>query len=271
MNTQPSSIEQEVEELFARARSIPDIIRRLQKINDPKARINITQELKDYWHTQEKLCHDKTGYHNSCGQWQYTWPTIDTDLATVIQQAKQQTTPKPTIPTTIKPTTPKTPTTMPKKSTVHITNNFYGSIGQHIDHIDTQHVTFDKDMNMHIEHVQHQHQPSTPSPSTTANTPSPDLDKFRSLLTIPYLNRKRECEAMLEFITRPGYNKKDRARFALALYQSGNVALQREHIATFRQWCRICCELLGWDPTTANYNISELKANDATRQIKIYL
>lgn len=37
-----------------------------------------------------------------------------------------------------------------------IHNYFFGSIGQHIDHIDTQYVTFDKDMNMHIEEVANQ-------------------------------------------------------------------------------------------------------------------
>ena len=39
------------------------------------------------------------------------------------------------------------------KSSHVVHNYFYGSIGQHIDHIDTQYVTFDKDMNMHIGQV----------------------------------------------------------------------------------------------------------------------
>lgn len=110
----------------------------------------------------------------------------------------------------------------------------------------------------------------TSSPDTLI-TSSPDLDKFRSLLTVPYLNRKRECEAMLELITRDGYNKKDRARMALTLYQSGNVALKREHITTFRQWWRICCELLLWEGADTCYRTAELTENELTKQILSYM
>jgi hypothetical protein len=46
----------------------------------------------------------------------------------------------------------------------NITNNFYGGVGQYIEHIDHQVVSFDKDMNMHIsqvgEQVQQTEQPS---------------------------------------------------------------------------------------------------------------
>ena len=43
---------------------------------------------------------------------------------------------------------------MKEDNQTHTTNNyFYGNIGQHIDHIDVQYVTFDKDMNMHIGQV----------------------------------------------------------------------------------------------------------------------
>ena len=38
-----------------------------------------------------------------------------------------------------------------------IENHFYGSIGQHIDHVDNMSVTFDKDMNMHIEQLDELH------------------------------------------------------------------------------------------------------------------
>ena len=38
---------------------------------------------------------------------------------------------------------------MKEDNKTHTTNNyFYGNIGQHIDHIDVQYVTFDKDMNI---------------------------------------------------------------------------------------------------------------------------
>ena len=47
---------------------------------------------------------------------------------------------------------------------VHVTKiqNFYGNIGQHIDHIEYQVVHFDKDMKMHIDNVQN----TTPSQTT---------------------------------------------------------------------------------------------------------
>jgi len=38
-----------------------------------------------------------------------------------------------------------------------IENHFYGSIGQHIDHVDSMTVSFDKDMNMHIEQLDELH------------------------------------------------------------------------------------------------------------------
>jgi hypothetical protein len=174
MNELLQSIQQEAKDLFMRAKSIPDLIRRLQKIKDPQIRVQIAEELKTYWHRQEKLCHDKTGYYNSCGQWQYAWPSIDSDLATLVQEAlaEQQPLPEPSTPIIHQPTT-KTPNNMKKESTVNITNNFYGNIGQHISHIDTQHVAFDKDMHMHIEHVENQHQVNTPA--ATSQTSVPDI------------------------------------------------------------------------------------------------
>ena len=109
-------------------------------------------------------------------------------------------------------------------------------------------------------------------PTATAEpAPEPNLEKFRSLLTVPYLNRKRECDAMIDLITQDGWSKKDRARFALALYESGNVALKREHISTFALWYDICRELLGWGTDKLAYRRHELTPNEATDKIKLYL
>lgn len=269
MNKASINYRQEAQNLFERARSVPNLIRCLRKINDPPTLIKVVEELKKYWHRQQRACHELTGYANGDGQWLPTWPTIDEDLNNIIELAKDSSdTPCETTTPSYQPTTQtnKKPTTMPKKTSINITNHFYGSIGQHIDHIDSQHVTFDKDMNMQIQQVNQQHLHTTPEPS-----PTPDLDKFRALLTVPYLNRKRECEAMIELITREGYNKKDRARMALALYQSGNVALKREHITTFRQWWRICCQLLHWEGADTPYKESQLTPNQTTKNIELYL
>jgi hypothetical protein len=269
MNKASINYRQEARNLFDRARGVPDIMQCLQKINDPPTLNKVVEELKKYWHRQERACHELTGYSNGDGQWIPTWPTIDEDLNNIIELVSESSdTPCETPTTSYQPTkrTTKKPTTMPKKTAINITNHFYGSIGQHIDHIDSQYVNFDKDMNMQIRQVNQQHLHTTPEPSPTL-----DIEKFRALLTVPYLNRKRECEAMIELITREGYNKKDRARMALALYQSGNVALKREHITTFRQWWRICCELLHWEGASVCYRTAELTPNELTKQILSYM
>ena len=44
MNELLQSIQQEAKDLFMRAKSIPDLIRRLQKIKDPQIRVHHTQD-----------------------------------------------------------------------------------------------------------------------------------------------------------------------------------------------------------------------------------
>lgn len=250
--------------------SLPDIVGIIASEPCPYRQEGLILALQDCWRELENAFDERAVYQIN-DQWVYKWPTMQDTIHSLLQRARNaQTKPKPTNPpTTNLPTTPQTPTTMPKKSTVNITNHFYGNIGQHIDHIDTQHVSFDKDMNMQIAKVNHQHLTPTPAPSAPA--PTRDLEKFRSLLTVPYLNRKREYEAMIELLTQDHWNKKDRARMALALYQSGNVALKREHITTFRQWWQICCELLGWEGANACYRIAELTENNLSKQILAYM
>ena len=274
-------IKTEVKDLIQRSDSVPIILRHLVRIACPQHRIAMAEELKRQWHILEEQGDEKAIYQTANGQYTLIWPEADNTINHIIQETEEETTTEPTEPaeptdptttnqqTNNTQTTTKTPTTMPKKSTVNITNHFYGNIGQHIDHIDTQHVSFDKDMNMQIANVNHQHLTPTPAPSAPA--PTRDLEKFRSLLTVPYLNRKRECETMIELLTQDHWNKKDRARMALALYQSGNVALKREHITTFRQWWQICCELLGWEGANACYRTAELTENNLTKQILAYM
>ena len=63
-----------------------------------------------------------------------------------------------------------------------IENHFYGSIGQHIDHVDSMTVTFDKDMNMHIEQLDELHAqkkvdilPNKPTVAKNATVPQAGL------------------------------------------------------------------------------------------------
>ena len=96
-------------------------------------------------------------------------------------------------------------------------------------------------------------------------------EDFIKLLSIPYQNRKEDCKKLLDILTQSGWSKKDHARFALALYKSGNVALQRENIRTFAEWWRICCDIFGWEGADSPYKESQLTPNKATRQISLYL
>jgi hypothetical protein len=105
----------------------------------------------------------------------------------------------------------------------------------------------------------------------TNQTLQPKTEDFIKLLSIPYQNRKEDCKKLLDILTQSGWSKKDHARFALALYKSGNVALQRENIRTFAEWWRICCDIFGWEGADSPYKESQLTPNKATRQISLYL
>jgi hypothetical protein len=212
---------------------------------------------------------DMDGYYIS------TWLNIDSDIGRIIkkanaEQVELEQTPK----TSETPKTSKTFPTMPLiiKGDPQVINHYEGAHYENCTFINgtptTQSPIADSPITLSPDCLITS-LPDNPLPID--NRQSPDLDKFRSLLTVPYLNRKRECEAMLELITRDGYNKKDRARMALAPYQSGNVALKREHITTFRQWWRICCELLLWDGADTCYRTTELTENELTKQILSYM
>jgi hypothetical protein len=116
MNKASINYRQEARNLFDRARGVPDIMQCLQKINDPPTLNKVVEELKKYWHRQERACHELTGYSNGDGQWIPTWPTIDEDLNNIIELVSESSdTPCETPTTSYQPTkrTTKKPTTMP--------------------------------------------------------------------------------------------------------------------------------------------------------------
>ena len=110
---QPHEAQEEMREIFRRARDVPDMIQRLQKIKCRSCLQAVVNALKTYWHQQERLCHPLTGYYNISGQWLYAWHTIDQDLEILIHLTadQEQTTQQPPTNTTIQTTT-KTTTTM---------------------------------------------------------------------------------------------------------------------------------------------------------------
>ena len=279
----------EVQDLLCHSEKPFDIIHYINDIHCPYYRKALATLVPPTWHSMEQngkppaIFEDMDGYHIK------TWLNVDSDIRRIIKKAnaeqvelENQTTPQETLNTKHSYTSSASdrsspigeirtlnPKSMPLiiKGDPQVINHYEGAHYENCTFINGT--------------------PTTQSPITDCPLPiadtlitsshdnlitsSPDLDKFRSLLTVPYLNRKRECEAMLELITRDGYNKKDRARMALALYQSGNVALKREHITTFRQWWRICCELLLGEGADTCYRTAELTENELTKQILSYM
>lgn len=263
----------EVQDLLRHAESPMDILHEINKITCPYYRKAMATVVKYQWHKMEQNGIEPAVYIDLDGQWRITWINCDYDIRSIIKHANAQQVELEqnqlkdntlqVINTNTNTNLTNTTNNMPliiQKQEGNITNNQYENCVFYCGST-PQDVLTPTTVTANSEEI---------TPSTEPQSSS-DLDKFRSLLTVPYLNRKRECDAMLELITRDGYSKKDRARMALELYQSGNVALQREHITTFRQWWRICCELLHWEGADTCYRTVELTPNDLSKQIRLYM
>lgn len=153
-----------------------------------------------------------------------------------------------------------------KNTQPHVTKNYhFEHVGQYIDYIHTQYVTIDKDAGIQIGEVNNQQ----PSPQPTQTTPTRTLESFAKMFTFGYYERrKNDFENMLALIQEPQWEPKDRARFALAIYQSDNL-VPKTKPNTFKEWYQICCETFGWEQ--GNYEPRKLTDNKATQQIKAYL
>jgi hypothetical protein len=96
------------------------------------------------------------------------------------------------------------------------------------------------------------------------------LDEFSMLFTFGYRERRKsDFDNMLSLLQDTSYSDKDRARFALAIYQSDNL-VPRTKPATFQAWYDTCCRTWGWN-TEKTYEPRKLTPNEATRQIEMYL
>lgn len=114
-----------------------------------------------------------------------------------------------------------------------------------------------------VEKIKDIAQPSTQAPPTRT------LESFAKMFTFGYYERrKNDFENMLALIQEPQWEPKDRARFALAIYQSDNL-VPKTKPNTFKEWYQICCETFGWEQ--GNYEPRKLTDNKATQQIKAYL
>jgi hypothetical protein len=112
----------------------------------------------------------------------------------------------------------------------------------------------------HIEDIVPVDQPSTQKATIPA---------FAQLFTFAYSERRKsDFENMLALIQEPQWDNKDRARFALAIYQSEHL-IPRTKPSTFKDWYTLCCNTFDWQQ--GNYEPRKLTPNEATRQILIYL
>lgn len=264
----------EVQDLLRHAESSMDILHTINKISCPYYRKALASIIPYHWHQMEQNGIEPAVYHDSDGQWRITWINIDYDMRQIIKQANAQQVelelnnqPQTTLFTNH--STPNT-TTMPViiNGNPQTLNHYEGAHYENCTFITTTPAPSpakEKIVEDIVPIIE-----ETRSEAVDA-AQKVDIDAFRSLLTIPYLNRKDDCQHMLELLTQPGYSKKDHARMALALYQSGNVALKREHITTFKQWYGICCELLGWEDEKKSYTPRDLTPNQTTKQIQLYL
>lgn len=264
----------EVQDLLCHSQSPFDIIHYINDITCPYYRKALATLVPITWHTMERNGKPPAVFEDMDGHRIITWLNIDSDIGRIIKQANAEQVEielnQPPITLNTKHST-LNPKSMPLiiQGNPQVINNYEGAHYEYHNCTIYQGAQLRSTNSQNIQDVTPLPIANTPLPS--ANSPAPDIDKFRSLLTIPYLNRKRECQAMIDLITQDHWNKKDRARFALALYKSGNVALQREHIQTFAQWWRTCCTLLGWEGADSSYKESQLTPNQATKNIELYL
>ena len=155
----------EVQDMLRHADSPMDIIHSINKIQCPYYRKAIATLIPPDWHEMERLGKEPAVFLDSEGDWRITWINIDCDMRAIIKTANHEQLqleqpnsstpytlhPTPPTPYTLHPTPSKNNTTMKKKPTVQITNNFYAPIGQMISNVEKLEAHFDKDMTMHVQ------------------------------------------------------------------------------------------------------------------------
>jgi len=116
----------------------------------------------------------------------------------------------------------------------------------------------------------HVTQTTSPTPSSSPNSPIASSPSFDQYLTVAYRDkRKGDYENMLSVIRQSSWSDKDRARFALAVYNA-NILVPRTRPQNFSDWYQIFCDLFGFT-YHKDYEPGKLTPNEATRQIELYL
>ena len=250
-----------IDELLRRNDYVPRLIQAIHAISCPYEREAVARHLPKIWHKIEQKCDERTGYYDADGYWHLTWINIDCDMRQIIKQAiaeqqeLEQSLPQP-ITTTPTPFTTKQTTTM----SFIINNQPGGNVtNNHYDHC----IIYQG-----IPQVQVQQRP-VEDVSPACDTQSM-LDEFSMLFTFGYRERRKsDFDNMLSLLQDTSYSDKDRARFALAIYQSDNL-VPRTKPATFQAWYDTCSRTWGWN-TEKTYEPRKLTPNEATRQIEMYL
>ena len=259
----------EVRDLLRHAESPIDILHTINKIQCPYYRKAFAILVPPQWHSMEQNGKEPAVYPDSDGQWRITWLNIDSDIKRIIKNANAEqveieqklTETISTLNTQHSTLNSKSMPLIIQKQEGNITNNqyencvfYYGTTPQEMP-------------------TQQAHTPVAeeimPVQETPATAPSGSLEAFAAMFTFAYSERrKNDFENMLALIQEPQWENKDRARFALAIYESGNL-IPKTRPTSFKKWYQICCNTFGWKQ--GDYEPRKLTNNEATRQIKIYL
>jgi hypothetical protein len=249
---QPHEFREEAIELFRLARDVPDLIKRLQKIKCHPCLCAVSEELITYWHQQEICCHELTGCYNIDGQWQYTWPNIDHDIRIIVQGVSQ-------LPSANEDDNQQQPSTFTQTKTTNTMPLFINRQEGVIHNYD--HCTIYQGL------PQNAPQPSANTPSTPTTTDH--IMDFAQLFTINYREKRKDDFENMLAILHQQHSDIDRARFALAIYQSNNL-LPATRPATFKTWMNKCNQLLQWNIQT-EYKPYQLEPNETTQQLMLWL
>ena len=258
-----TTAKQEIMHMLQANVSPPTIVRSIVAETCPYRQEQLTLALQDCWRELEKTFDERAVYQIDT-RWGTRWPDMQDTIHLLLQRARSAQAQTLTTPT---PTTLNTKhSTLNSKSMPIIIQKQEGSIHNY-DHCTFYNTTpaCHSQSTMAQKHEDIQDVAPTEEEPTAATS----LDAFAAMFTFAYAERrKNDFENMLALIQEPQWENKDRARFALAIYQSGNL-IPKTRPASFKEWYQICCNTFGWK--IGEYEPRKLTDNQASRQIKMYL
>lgn len=117
-----------------------------------------------------------------------------------------------------------------------------------------------------------QEEPTTTTDSTTNQTTKPNFAEFESYLSVAYY-QKREAEynAVLDLICNPDYSDREKAYFALVIYQTSGIMKTTKRPKTYAAWYKVFCDIFHLKHHS-DYNPEKLlPASDKAKIIETYV